>query len=324
MTLKPEYTTPDINSPICLYKGSLKLHDCSGESPGEGAVNFVWFPKPQIKFEFKVDPEHRERLIRSAQEDLKKSRGEIENLDLSRCTPVNPTDLFGNASITLSSNPESYIPVLPTRSYHGDASGIVTESIQQIIGSRQCSELSYILFHIVNFDLKLIDKENPLILRAEDWQITLGALTTTEKHCDVLKNEGGFAITHVGRLEKVNGQHFSGEDVVDFLDTVSYFLSFARGFQIPIILPVGYNLNGEKCWEYWGRRSATAWHGVSSWFPTDQSQILAEIFPGFLQWWRDWGDPARVALTWYLESCSREGFVEEAVVLTQVALELSS
>lgn len=53
------------------------------------------------------------------------------------------------------------------------------------------------------------------------------------------------------------------------------------------------------------------------------AEVLAEVFPGFLQWWRDWQDSAKIILAWYLEA-NIDVLAEKKVILTQVALELIS
>jgi hypothetical protein len=48
---------------------------------------------------------------------------------------------------------------------------------------------------------------------------------------------------------------------------------------------------------------------------------LAEVFPGFLSWWKDWGASEKIALYWYLEA-NYNLLTEQNIILVQVALEL--
>lgn len=98
----------------------------------------------------------------------------------------------------------------------------------------------------------------------------------------MLKTQGGFAITHVGKLKCSDGEAFSKEEAKEFLDIFSNFLSFARGFRVPVCLLVGYDANNNKTWEYWEPLRGDSWGGVNSWFPEQDAGILA-VFPGFLK-----------------------------------------
>jgi hypothetical protein len=160
-------------------------------------------------------------------------------------------------------------------------------------------------------------------LEAENWKITLNQLVTTTNKIEQLNHQGGFSITHIGKLEQLSSESFIGDLAISFLNTFSYFLSFARGFHIPIILLVGYDANKEKVWEYWHTQKADSWQYVGSWFQTSEGKLLQEIFPGFLAWWKDWRDSAELILDTYLESNLKAGSAA-APVIEKLSLQLSS
>jgi len=98
-------------------------------------------------------------------------------------------------------------------------------------------------------------------------------------------------------------------------------LCFSSGSYVPLILQVGYDSAGNKVWEYWNASIGTFWRTAFSWFPINQSQESAKVFPGFLDWWETWDDSEKVALDWYLRA-NTTSLVEEQIILVQVALEL--
>jgi hypothetical protein len=212
------------------------------------------------------------------------------------------------------------------------ASGTISEAIS--IGSEQ--NLEYLLCHIVNFhdarghSVAVLSNDSGgsrfiqrNVLEAENWKLTLDQIQTIAGHVKQLNCQGGFAITHVARLEREDGQTFTVTEAIQFLDLCSHFFSFARGFRIPIILLVGYNSAKKEVWQHWDSRDCLSWRGVSSWFPKRENGVLAQLLPGFLKWWRNWDeDIANTALHWYLESNINAGALEGSIVLTQVALEL--
>ena len=134
-----------------------------------------------------------------------------------------------------------------------------------------------------------------IVLEAEEWKITLDQLENTEDNVKSLGSQGGFAITHVGKLEKLDGTSFSGEEAREFLNKFADFLSFARGFRVPIILLVGYDQENNKIWEYWEESSGNSWKNVASWFPKQKGSKLAEVFPGFLTWRQNWEESQRIS-----------------------------
>lgn len=299
--LRPIYTTPEISQPILLYEGALEITQDYTQLEGFGKVEFKWFPYSGITFTFTCNDSSGLLKIGEA------------------CLRLLEISTFANVQI-LNSNMGSTV----------FAAGQISTSIS--VGSEV--DLTHILFHVVNFHnligrpLAVLTSESSQraiernLLEAEGWRVTLDQLETTSEQTRQLKAQSGFAITHVGKLEKADGQVFSGKEAIEFLDICSHFFSFARGFRIPIILLVGYNLNNETIWKYWASRRVIYWRGVDSWLPTTKNQVLAEVFPGFLKWWQDWGETANVALHWYLESNINSGAIEGATVLTQVALEL--
>jgi hypothetical protein len=301
--LEPIYTIDDISQPILLYDGSLEIQQDGRIIEGSGVVEFDWFPYSGIKYKFQSN-----------------TSGFI---DSSTDAHLRLTTHETSAKISLSSTKVGEIIT---------ASGNISEAIS--IGSDR--DLEYLLCHIVNFhDLLgrpvavLSDSDGGYrciernVLEAEGWKLTLDQLRTTTEHVEQLNRQGGFAITHVAKLERVDDQTFNGEEAINFLNLCSHFFSFARGFRIPIILLVGYNSLDKEVWRYWDSRAGLPWKGVSSWFPKHENGVLSQLLPGFLNWWRSWGeDIANTALHWYLESNINAGALEGSIVLTQVALEL--
>jgi hypothetical protein len=310
--LRPIYTTSEPNQKILLYEGSLEISSYINQHPiqvqGNGKLEYVWFPNPCIKFNFY----NQDRDINII------SYAHANNL---------PT------SLTLSDTKVS-VDVFVESSSSGNKEGnFVSGRIKQAVVQSKDQHLTYVLFHVVNFpnfigrppsilkqglNSKHIER---IVFEAEEWKITLDQLETTTDNIKSLNSQGGFAITHVGKLEKLNGQTFTGNEATDFLKIVADFLSFARGFRVPLILFVGYDAEGNKIWQHWNSSVGHSWKYVGSWFPENEAHILADVFPGFLNWWNNWGESAKVTLYSYLE-CNYAQTLEVTILLSQVTLEL--
>lgn len=305
----PIYSTPEINQDIKLYSGLLKISHEGETVIGEGNVSFVWFPHRGLKFQFRCT---------SDKTDLGRFNLDSFINEAEICVP-NGNKLF-NVCI------EKADPL------NGFAIGWINEHVY--IGSGD--KLSFVLCHVANFyqcfgnEHALISQNssrqsvNRHILEANGWKLTIDDTETLQKHEKQLSSQGGYAITHVARLERSDSQKFSGTDARKFLEVCSDFLSFSRGFRIPIFLLVGFNQNEEEIWSHWGSNSCQPWQYIRSWLPTRKHNSLSPAFPGFVKLHSEWGKSFKILLNEYLESNMNGRFDENSIVITQIALELIS
>lgn len=303
--LVPIFSTEKHNQPIQLYEGSLKITQTGTEYEGNGTVFFEWLPSPNVKFKVSIDDK------------------QSENIKL------------GQGCLTLS---EIAIPVEIKISRIALLSNYITKDIAGglikplIRGAGQ--NLSHIIFHLSNFynlngkpisTLKVFYMGR-LILEAGGWSISIDKLENFEDIIKSLESEGGYAITHVGKLQRTDNTSFTAEEAEDILEALRWFLSFSRGFWTSPILLVGYSSGGEKVWEKWSADKNNPWQHILSWFPTrpQDEKSLSSLFPYFLRRWQNntWNEPIRLAIHWYLESNSKAGGIQGSIVLIQAAFEL--
>ena len=312
--LRPIYTTAQPNENILLYDGLLEIssniNNNQVQIEGSGKLKYVWFPSPCIKFEFS----NQDRDI------------DIISYALFNDFPI---------SLTLSDLGISLDVSVATSSSGGNKGNFISGRIKEAVVQGKGQDLAYVLFHVVNFHdfigrpPSILEQDiggrhiERIVFEAEEWKITLDQLeTTTDKDIvQSLKSQGGFLITHVGKLEKLDGQNFSGKEVGEFLEKFADFLSFARGFSVPVILYIGYDAKENQIWKHWEGSVGDSWKGVFSWCPKQKGNKLAEVFPGFLTWWQNWEESARLGLYWYLEA-NYNSLTEQNIILAQIALEL--
>jgi hypothetical protein len=164
-------------------------------------------------------------------------------------------------------------------------------------------------------------------LEAEGWRITICADGTTSDMTEKLRQIGGFALTHIGKIERTDGTQFSSASLESILECLWYFLSFSLGRWTSAALPIGFNSAGDRVFEEWGLRriSSGGWTGGLSLFEPLQAQILSETWPGFCRLWNDanWSRSLRSAIYWYLGAADRgTGIgVDTGIILGQTALE---
>jgi hypothetical protein len=206
------------------------------------------------------------------------------------------------------------------------------------------NSISTVTFHLFNFPdflgpedyiLTTTDSVNRtskrcdrIVLQSGDWRVTIAATDQTDKLTKAFKTRGGYALTHMGQITRVDESTYSSEQLTELLNCLHYFLSFALGRWAGVALPVGFDAAGNRVFEEWGMRITAdgAWHGGSSWFDSHHSELLSQIFPGFVTLWMSklWRKPLMDALYWYLGACDRRvGIgVDTGLILAQTALEL--
>lgn len=289
--LQPIYITEKPNSPIKLYEGSLEIHQNGTIKQGEGKVYFEWLPYPSVKFEL-LYSDRWSPLLNSAQRY--------------------PLNLLG-----ISTKAEASV-----HTFREDGKGMreVSGKLSNPIVDCSDKRLSYIVFHLVN-----IFWSSRVNLEVEGWSVTIDPV---ENHTDIkkaLKSEGGYAITHIGKIERLDNKEFKVNESDEFLEDLQLFFSFSIGFYTAAILQVGYNRNGDKIWEKWNaERYIKSWENVYSCLPSSKPESLAQLFPGF---WRQrqntiWKEAIGFAIHWYMESMNGSGAMEGYIVLEQIAFEL--
>ena len=317
----PVYSTETVNQSIPLGRDTLRI-ECEGEEytcPGEAVLQLKRNLCLTLNADFSSPP-----LPPDLGMLLATAKGAIKVHYGSRARPVNAllvhlTSHFGPGG---SSGTGTFIPN-PER---------------LTICDDRCKRLAAVTFHVMNFpaflsqgpysaDFLYEPKGKRLgraVLEHDGWQIELQTLPTAGDLIKQLRAEGGFAITHVGRLTHKNGSTFQASQAEEVLKDLHLFLSFARGLWVPLVLPVGEDEQGNRVFESWDRRLATAWEPRSAWFDERNGQTLAELFPGFINLLHDsrLGEAVRAALYWYLRS-NRPGEVgvDSGVILSQAALE---
>ena len=203
-----------------------------------------------------------------------------------------------------------------------------------LIGS--LGKATMVIFHILNFpefhgtsditvfEKNRVERRGQVILEADGWKITITGVRNLKSLYELLKSDGGYIITHVGHIERLDNSKFIRDKSTKIIDALHYFLSFSAGFFTGPFLPVSFNEKDERVWEEWYCGLKTPYKSVLSWFDTLHGQLLEEVFPGFQNKWQSkiWNEPIKIAIYWYLRSNTMEGGTDGAIILAQSALEL--
>lgn len=299
------YPVKKPNQEVLLYEGDLDIKQEIEQDTiiarGSGNVYLTWFPFPKIEFNLYGDE------LLALRPNLDKAFVKLSNTKnfVEAITPIS-TGSKGEKKIK---------------------KGNLIKPL--VIGSSQ--NLKYVQFYLTNFEkysaspIPVYDSEVRVGYRAtfaaEGWEVIIDPVKEIESYFNLLKSHGGYATTHVGKVSRLNGEDFTTEEVLAFLEILSDFLSFVRGIRIYPLLLVGYDASAQPIWEVWASsNSAPWWQPVDNWASGLPAEMIAEAFPGFYRWRQSWDQEARLAIYWYLMTQPTKA--ESSIVLAQSALEL--
>ncbi|QXL85212.1 hypothetical protein [Comamonas sp. NLF-1-9] len=165
-----------------------------------------------------------------------------------------------------------------------------------------------------------------LVLESEDWKISLQELPedATREAWDQIKNEGGCFLTHMVKMERKDGEQFSGEDAQEQCFLLDNFLSFINGGRCWPVCGVGLDASGETTWETFA--SPRPVRPPYSWFNPYKASQAELLFPLFAKRWQqsaEWRDCLHSAIYWYVQANTSGGSpsIDAAIILAQAALE---
>jgi len=198
----------------------------------------------------------------------------------------------------------------------------------------ESTQMSFLVFHLFNFvDLfgsrhsiqqagSTMHRIEHVDLICDQWNIELKSLLSTRDDIKKLKEEGGYRLTHVGGIKRVDSALFSGKEAQEFLRALRFFLSFAKGGWCEPICAVGFDETGNHVWESWSS-SREPWHASPSWFDPHNGSQLTILFPEFMKRWNndDWREALDEVIYWYLNANSSAHGIDAGIILTQAAIE---
>ena len=156
----------------------------------------------------------------------------------------------------------------------------------------------------------------------DKWQVELKSLVSTNDVVKLLKNEGGYRLTHVGLIQRIDGECFSGQDLKAYLSGLRMLFSFSKGAWCDPVCPVGQDGQGGRVWESWSSPQVP-WKSLFSWFDYHNGMQLQSLFPLFMKRWsnEDWKQTLHEVIYWYLNANDSGRGIDAGIILTQAAIE---
>lgn len=194
------------------------------------------------------------------------------------------------------------------------------------------ADVEYVAFHLANFPaLHAVDVATDgreyirpkLDLRSEPWLIELEPQPHLYGLEEQLREVGGYAITHHGKLRRTDGNLISRAAAEEALTWLGDLFSFAVGRRVSPLLARGYR--GETAvWQEMRVRILEPWRGGLIWLDRQHGESLEEVFPGYARLSQDpeWSRPLQSAVYWFVNANVAAAGIDTAIVLAQAALEL--
>ena len=167
---------------------------------------------------------NRQRFTRSAASYSTTSGGEGGLTFRPTSTPVTVTKPTSDIVQTV-------VHIMNFPDFHGEGDYLLTQEREGRRELRRCGRVS---------------------LEAGGWEISIAGFDGTKGLCQALEEQGGSAVTHVGSVRRSDGSRYSTADVAGVLKCLRYFLSFVLGRWVGVILPVGFDQDGNRVFEQVG------------------------------------------------------------------------
>jgi hypothetical protein len=317
MTDLPQvYRTSAPNDEIPFEEVTVIVRSGQDESRHKGSIGLSWLPEPRMAFQI---------------HDI--TTKEFINACKRAFTADQPEEVFLRID-GATQEAKVQITRMPAGSHQPAVGEVLSGALE--LGPPEC--VSHVVVHLPNLkgfftardrmdQQKLTEDWQPgrIVLEADSIRVTIEPVADCEKLVKELKGVGGYAITHVGKLEETSGNPIPVEKVKDVLFALFLFLSFACGSRVQPILPVGFDAQGHRTWELWANWQIDSWKSVPSWCDQMHGECVAELFPGFMKRYAEplWREVLRDVIRWYVVSNRRpELYTDDAIVLTQAALEM--
>lgn len=270
----------------------------------------------EMQVEFEIDGRSVRVPARAIEELIPEPHVFIEVSDVPRIQRSGPILSDGPSKMRLENGTD--IDVVPFSWMITQPSASLPVAQSPCVALRTNLPIATLEFSVLNFSWR--GRQFPIALQAPQWNVTIEPVPDLSKLEETLRSRGGYAITHLGRIDTQDGRTFSEDEAQAFLRGLDHFLSFVCGSHCAITNVVGRDGKGNEVWKRWGAYQVSSWRKRRSWFDFTVGGALPCIYPTF---WKEYLGRANLirVLDLYAESNVSES-IDISIILTQVALEV--
>jgi len=157
-----------------------------------------------------------------------------------------------------------------------------------------------------------------------DWLIELNKQENYKEIEQELKLHGGYAITHIAIIRKVDDDYFEVNELESILSSLIDFLNFVHGRRIGISVIEGF-LEEIAVYNRFDNKNITPWNNTKNWYPDSSYEDYLDIFGSFTKLFEKelWSERKNYIMGTYLD-CFSEQTIEVKIIMIQTFLELIS
>lgn len=281
------------NDPVTLHKGPATVNYVKGTAVADGVLVLRWLPSVGLRLEM-------DGLSHDAPQP-----GEQVQVNVA-----------GSVADALVSSVQHIIR-------GGNASTRIRAAVR-VFETGTGNGLASIGFQVLNFPDFFTPGQRALHLQFGHWDVTLEGVPDSQALFKSLNETGGFGFTHLGQLRRRDNSTFSASCAESVFESLTAFLSFARGASCNAPIRWGGSAERPVIWQKWGSPVVDSWKTPHNWFDEHHGGLLEQVIPAFVDAYEDpaLGSPLKLALHWYQRSNMRAGGMEGAIILGLTALDL--
>ncbi len=159
----------------------------------------------------------------------------------------------------------------------------------QIVSSS--SSINKAVFHLFNWpdfwgEVRRVGSETTfraIELEAGPWKVSIYGPERTTALVKTLERTGGYVLTHIGSITRVDKATFSKADLDDLLQKLYLFFTFALGKSTSPCLALGFDNDGSIVFHQVGLGAVQSggWKGSHSWLYQGGFHVMADVVNGF-------------------------------------------
>lgn len=256
---------------VTVYRGPFEGHVSSRKFNATGTIELRWRPTPTLYW-----------FAESSEPDI-------------AFDPATGHFVLDKVHVTVpAANPFEVAPPTTSRSA-GTRWSERGPQARTMVGDATATNLTHATFLVANMpalafgsvlrsgDTRYTGRN---VLTGAGWAVTLDAPPESSEIEKDLRENGGHAITHVGRVERDDGNEFRVEDLSSVLSALRYTLSLACGRWVSPMLPVAYR-TADPAWAEWATPSVEPWRTSFALVDPQHPEQLDELFGSVATIWSD-------------------------------------
>jgi hypothetical protein len=189
------------------------------------------------------------------------------------------------------------------------------------------AECDHVIAHFTNLPMIFPAGSGRWQRTGAGWELTLEGRSDHAEVLDELRGSQFFAVTHVGRLRRVDGSTFKASEAAEVLEAWQVALSFALSRWIAPVAPVGFDVDGRRVWEQWGSWRCSPAYRYIPWWSNGDGDDLEHFVDRFLGAWfasEDEHDVVRYVAHHIIAAHHNGTTIEARIMLVHAALEYLS